>query len=124
MPLVGGPSTTQTLLLLSLFIICLFPDLFQLVLQLPLTLLGIPLALLKPSKITGEPVTRVRIENPAMSWFQKTITMSSRARGSYLITDSVVSQLPELKEYRVGILHLFVQHTSCGLSTQCSCYGG
>ncbi|KAI4152020.1 MAG: hypothetical protein LQ340_003150 [Diploschistes diacapsis] len=51
-----------------------------------------------------------------MSWFQRTLTMPARARGSYLVTDQVTSQLPEIKNYRVGILHLFVQHTSCALS--------
>ncbi|KAK5049882.1 hypothetical protein LTR84_004000 [Exophiala bonariae] len=51
-----------------------------------------------------------------MSWFQKTFTLPAKSRGSYLITDQVVSSLPELKEYKVGILHLFVQHTSCALS--------
>ncbi|KAJ9268578.1 hypothetical protein DTO212C5_5353 [Paecilomyces variotii] len=54
---------------------------------------------------------------PAMSsWFQKTFTLPSRSRGSYLITDTVVSELPELRNYKVGILNLFIQHTSCALS--------
>ncbi|KAF9875596.1 upf0047 domain protein [Colletotrichum karsti] len=51
-----------------------------------------------------------------MSWFQKQFTLPARSRGSYLITDEVVGQLPELKNFKVGILHLFVQHTSCALS--------
>jgi len=51
-----------------------------------------------------------------MSWSQKQFTLPARSRGSYLITDHVVSSLPELKDYKVGILHLFVQHTSCALS--------
>lgn len=51
-----------------------------------------------------------------MSWFQKTFTLPPKSRGSYLITDQVVSALPELKDYKVGILNLFVQHTSCALS--------
>lgn len=51
-----------------------------------------------------------------MSWYQKTITLPSRARGSYLITDTIVSELPELRDYKVGLLNLFVQHTSCALS--------
>ncbi|PIG69109.1 hypothetical protein AARAC_009581 [Aspergillus arachidicola] len=38
------------------------------------------------------------------------------ARGSYLITDYVETQLPEIKNYKVGILHLFIKHTSCALS--------
>ncbi|TKW48920.1 UPF0047 protein C4A8.02c [Colletotrichum tanaceti] len=50
------------------------------------------------------------------SWFQKQFTLPARSRGSYLITDEVVGALPELKNYKVGILHLFVQHTSCALS--------
>ncbi len=49
-------------------------------------------------------------------WFQKTITLPSKARGSYLITDHIRAELPQLKDYKVGILHLFVQHTSCALS--------
>lgn len=50
------------------------------------------------------------------SWFQKRLTLAARARGSYLVTDEIVSQLPELTTYKVGILHLFIQHTSCALS--------
>jgi secondary thiamine-phosphate synthase enzyme len=53
---------------------------------------------------------------PTSGWFQKTLTLPARARGSYLITDTITSQLPEIKEYRVGILHLFMQHTSAALS--------
>ncbi|MCJ1390210.1 hypothetical protein MMC18_003068 [Xylographa bjoerkii] len=51
-----------------------------------------------------------------MSFFQKTFTLPPRTRGSYLITPHIVSSLPELKDFKVGILHLFVQHTSCALS--------
>lgn len=51
-----------------------------------------------------------------MSWSQKKFTLPPRSRGSYLITDHVVSELPELRSYKVGLLTLFVQHTSCALS--------
>lgn len=51
-----------------------------------------------------------------MTWFQKTFTLPTRSRGSYLITDDVLAQLPEIKDYRVGLLNLFIQHTSCALS--------
>lgn len=51
-----------------------------------------------------------------MSWTQKTLTLPSRSRGSYLITDLVLSQLTEIRNYEVGMLNLFVQHTSCALS--------
>ena len=51
-----------------------------------------------------------------MSWTQKQFTLPAKARGSYLITDTVYEKVPEIKEYKVGILQLFVQHTSCALS--------
>jgi secondary thiamine-phosphate synthase enzyme len=51
-----------------------------------------------------------------MSWFQKQFTLPAKSRGSYLITDQVVSSLPEIRDYKVGLLNLFVQHTSCALS--------
>ncbi|KAF5516623.1 UPF0047 protein [Colletotrichum siamense] len=105
-------SSTTTLLILVFLIICLFPNLFHFLWQLPLTLLGF--ASSTPRRSTP------RHTSPSAtmtgSWFQKQFTLPARSRGSYLITDEVVSQLPELKNYKVGILHLFVQHTSCALS--------
>ena len=53
---------------------------------------------------------------PAMFWSQKTITLPSKSRGSYLVTSHIINSLPEIKNYRVGLLHLFIQHTSCALS--------
>jgi len=50
------------------------------------------------------------------AWFQKTLQLPARSRGSYLVTDLIVNQLPEIRSYKVGILHLFAQHTSCALS--------
>jgi len=51
-----------------------------------------------------------------MSWLQKSFTLPPRSRGSYLITDHVEHSLPELKSFKIGLLNLFVQHTSCALS--------
>ncbi|KAB8211676.1 hypothetical protein BDV34DRAFT_185062 [Aspergillus parasiticus] len=51
-----------------------------------------------------------------MSWFQKTFSLPPKSRGSYLIDDEVRRELPEIKNYKVGILHLFIKHTSCALS--------
>lgn len=51
-----------------------------------------------------------------MSWFQKQFALPPRSKGSYLITDHVLSNLPEIKTYKTGLLHLFIQHTSCALS--------
>ncbi|PHH68216.1 hypothetical protein CDD82_722 [Ophiocordyceps australis] len=51
-----------------------------------------------------------------MSWLQKQFSLTPRSRGSYLVTDQVLTALPEIREYKVGLLNLFVQHTSCALS--------
>ena len=49
-------------------------------------------------------------------WFQKQFTLPAKSRGSYLITDTVLQELPQIKQYKVGLLNLFIQHTSCALS--------
>jgi len=56
-----------------------------------------------------------------MSWTQKQFTLQSRSRGSYLITDQVTAAVPEIRNYKVGLLNLFVQHTSCALSLNENC---
>jgi len=48
-------------------------------------------------------------------WIQKTLSLPPSSRGSYLVTSHVEAALPELKTVKVGLLHLFVQHTSCAL---------
>ncbi len=49
-------------------------------------------------------------------WRQQLIRLTPRPRGFHLITDDILSQLPFLNEYAVGLLHLFIQHTSASLS--------
>lgn len=41
-------------------------------------------------------------------------SLKARSRGFHLITSEVLGHLPQLPE--VGMLHLFVKHTSCALS--------
>jgi len=54
---------------------------------------------------------------PETIWQQKTFTLPASARGAHLITSAVERELKtELKSVRVGLLHLFAQHTSCALS--------
>ncbi len=49
-------------------------------------------------------------------WLQRTITLAARSRGFHLVGDDVLAALPELTDYRVGLLHLFLQHTSASLA--------
>ncbi|KAJ5222135.1 RalA-binding protein 1 [Penicillium citrinum] len=51
-----------------------------------------------------------------MSWSQKTFKLPRASRGSYLVTDHVVRSVPDIKDYKIGLLNLFVKHTSCALS--------
>lgn len=49
-------------------------------------------------------------------WSQKTIQLKARKRGFHLVTDEIEQQIPEIKSYSVGILQLFIQHTSASLT--------
>jgi len=51
-----------------------------------------------------------------MAWTQKTFTLSPKPRGFHLITREVVAELPELRRLGVGVLHLFIHHTSASLT--------
>ncbi|MCX6047515.1 MAG: secondary thiamine-phosphate synthase enzyme YjbQ [Chloroflexi bacterium] len=51
-----------------------------------------------------------------MSWHQKTLTLPPKPRGFHLITQELVAQLPELRQYAIGIAHIFIQHTSASLA--------
>ena len=45
---------------------------------------------------------------------QREFTLRPRSRGFHLVTDEIVRNLPPLPE--AGLLHLFIRHTSAGLS--------
>lgn len=51
-----------------------------------------------------------------MSWFQEAIELPAKPRGFHLVTSDIVAKLPQLGAVRVGLLHLFLQHTSASLS--------
>ena len=51
-----------------------------------------------------------------MIWFQEEITLPSFSKGCHDVTRYVVEAVPEIGELRVGLLHLFLQHTSASLT--------
>lgn len=51
-----------------------------------------------------------------MAWHQRQIRLPARPRGFHLITRLIVDGLPELAEVKVGLLHVFIQHTSASLT--------
>jgi secondary thiamine-phosphate synthase enzyme len=51
-----------------------------------------------------------------MPWIQRIVRLKPRSRGFHVITSEIVAQLPELSTINVGLLHLFIQHTSASLA--------
>ena len=49
-------------------------------------------------------------------WHSEKITLSPHPRGFHLITDSITSALPQIRDVDVGLLHLMLQHTSASLT--------
>jgi secondary thiamine-phosphate synthase enzyme len=49
-------------------------------------------------------------------WLQKEICLSPRPRGFHLITAELLRELPELRGLRVGMMHVFITHTSAALT--------
>ncbi len=51
-----------------------------------------------------------------MVWTQRLLEFVPRSRGFHLITEEIVRQIPELRQAEVGLLNLFLQHTSASLT--------
>ena len=49
-------------------------------------------------------------------WIQKEISLSPKTRGFHLVTREVLSQLPEIKNIHIGLLNVFIKHTSASLT--------
>jgi len=49
-------------------------------------------------------------------WIQKEIRLSAKTRGFHLVTNEILRQLPELQNVNVGLLNVFIKHTSASLT--------
>ena len=49
-------------------------------------------------------------------WLQKELMLKSRPRGFHLITDEVLRELPELRDFKIGMMNIFILHTSASLT--------
>ncbi|KAI1502726.1 hypothetical protein F5X99DRAFT_426910 [Biscogniauxia marginata] len=117
------PSSTSfshnfyTLLLFSVLLLAFFPGAFHYVCTLPFTYFsGSSNRPDNNNNNDNPPATPPSPASSSMSWFQKQFTLPPASHGSYLVTDHIVSSVPEIRQYKVGLLNLFVQHTSCALS--------
>ncbi|XP_039047963.1 UPF0047 protein YjbQ-like [Hibiscus syriacus] len=54
---------------------------------------------------------------PGTKWAQKTITLPPHRRGCHLVTSQILKEIrPHFSEFKCGLAHLFLQHTSASLS--------
>lgn len=49
-------------------------------------------------------------------WHQTTLTLPAFPRGFHLVTRHVLDAVPQVRDLRVGLLHVFIQHTSASLT--------
>ena len=49
-------------------------------------------------------------------WVQRDVTLEARPRGFHLVTGEVLEAVPEIRDLRVGIVHVFIRHTSASLT--------
>ncbi len=49
-------------------------------------------------------------------WIQKEITIDPKPRGFHLITDEVIMGCPDMQKIEVGIMQVFIKHTSASLT--------
>ena len=51
-----------------------------------------------------------------MEFYQTEIRLRPRPRGFHLITEEIISQFSEIEDIDVGMLQVFIKHTSAGLA--------
>ena len=49
-------------------------------------------------------------------WYQKEVIINPKKRGFHVITEQITSKIPEIKEVNIGLLNLFIKHTSASLT--------
>lgn len=49
-------------------------------------------------------------------WQQKQIQLKPKKRGFHLVTNEILQQLPELQTLNIGVVNIFIKHTSASLT--------
>ena len=49
-------------------------------------------------------------------WAQQQINLPAFSRGFHIITSYVIDSVPEIKNQSIGMLHLFIKHTSASIA--------
>lgn len=56
------------------------------------------------------------MEQTMSEWMQREILLPAKKRGFHLVTRDIISQVPEINQFAIGLASLFIQHTSASLS--------
>jgi secondary thiamine-phosphate synthase enzyme len=51
-----------------------------------------------------------------MNIIQKEFSLRQRQRGFHLITDEIIDNIPELRNFKTGMANIFIKHTSASLT--------
>lgn len=49
-------------------------------------------------------------------WLQKEIKLKPKNRGFHLVTNEILSQVPEIENFNIGLMNIFIKHTSASLT--------
>ena len=49
-------------------------------------------------------------------WIQSRVTLPPKSRGFHLITSEILEQVPEIEDFAIGLMHVFIKHTSASLT--------
>lgn len=51
-----------------------------------------------------------------MTWYQKEISLAPKQRGFHIITHEIEDAVPALSQFKIGLAHIFIKHTSASLA--------
>lgn len=52
----------------------------------------------------------------SIMWIQKEITLKPRSKGFHLVTDEILSNIPEIITVKIGLINILLKHTSASLT--------
>lgn len=56
-----------------------------------------------------------------MKIIQLEISLAKKNRGFHLVTDEIITKIPQIKEFEHGTINLFIKHTSASLTINENC---
>lgn len=49
-------------------------------------------------------------------WMQKEFRLNARSRGFHLVTEEILSKIPEIRDFNIGLMNILIKHTSASLT--------